>query len=262
MAVERLSDHDVTRLRAGNPGPLTLDGSNSWVLGRDPAWVVDPGPARPEHLEELVREIEARGGLGGIALTHDHADHVENLEGLRGRTGRPPVGAARGEVDVQLGDGDELGPLRAVPVPGHAPDHLAFVAGSVCFTGDAVLGAGSVFVAAAPGALAGYLDGLRRLRALPLQVLCPGHGPPVMDAPGKLEEYIAHRLDRERRLVEALDRGLHDEDELLDAVWSDVPSELREAARLTLRAHLHKLAEDGRLPAGMAPPPAGPIPAV
>lgn len=262
MAAEPLPGHDVARLRADNPSPLTLDGSNSWVVGRDPAWVIDPGPALPAHLDELVAEVEARGGLGGIALTHGHADHTEGVAGLRARTGQPPVAAAAGEDDVRLGEGDTLGPLRVVAVPGHSADHLAFVSGAVCFTGDAVLGAGSVFVAAAPGALAGYLDGLRRLRALPLQVLCPGHGPPVMDAAGKLDEYLAHRLDRERRLVEALDSGLRQEAELLDAVWSDAPAQLRAAAMLTLRAHLHKLSEEDRLPAGMGPPESGPAPVV
>jgi glyoxylase-like metal-dependent hydrolase (beta-lactamase superfamily II) len=147
-----------------------------------------------------------------------------------------------------------VGPLTAVAVPGHAPDHLAFVAGPVCFAGDAVLGAGSVFIAPGPGALAGYLEGLRRLRALPLDVLCPGHGPPVLDPAAKLDEYVAHRLDRERRLVEALAAGHRRVDELLDAVWDDAPAELRPAAAITLRAHLDKLRDEGRLPAGVELP--------
>jgi glyoxylase-like metal-dependent hydrolase (beta-lactamase superfamily II) len=86
------------------------------------------------------------------------------------------------------------------------------------------------------------------LRDLDLEVLCPGHGPYVWDPAAKLDEYISHRLDRERRLVEALESGLRTEDELLDAAWSEVPDELRGAARLTLSAHLEKLAEEGRLP--------------
>lgn len=260
MAVELLSDHDVARVRADNPSPLTLDGSNSWVLGRDPCWVVDPGPALPAHLDALCAEIDGRGGLAGIALTHDHADHAELVPALRARAGEVPVAAAR-NVDTQLADGDAFGPLTAVAVPGHSPDHLAFVAGAVCFTGDAVLGAGSVFIGPAPGGLAGYLRGLARLRAMPLAVLCPGHGPPVTDARGKLDEYLEHRLDRERRLVDALDRGLRTRAELLDAVWDDAPPALRPAADLTMQAHLQKLAEEGRLPDGLEPPAAdGPEP--
>jgi glyoxylase-like metal-dependent hydrolase (beta-lactamase superfamily II) len=254
MAGDALARHDVARVRADNPGPLTLDGTNTWVVGRDPAYVVDPGPALPEHVAAVAAEVGRRGGLGGIALTHDHADHAEAVEALRDRAGLAPVAAARGDVDVLLTDGDALGPLTAVAVPGHAPDHLAFVAGPVCFTGDVVLGTGSVFIAPHPGALAGYLEGLRRLRALPLAVLCPGHGPPVVDPAAKLDEYVAHRLDRERRLVAALAAGRRRVDEILDEVWDDVPSELRPAAAITLRAHLDKLRDEGRLPEGVELP--------
>ncbi len=108
-----------------------------------------------------------------------------------------------------------------------------------------MLGEGSVFVSAD---LAAYLDGLRALRALDLDVLCPGHGPPIDDPRAKLDEYLEHRLDRERRLVAALERGLRTEDELLDAAWPDAPPALRPFAAISLRAHLEKLG---------APPPPG-----
>ena len=183
MAVEPLAEHDVARVRADNPSPLTLDGSNSWAVGRDPCWVVDAGPALDEHLDHLSAEVERRGGLGGIALTHRHGDHADGVAGLRERLGPAPVAAATASGEqTPLDDGDAFGPLTAIPTPGHCPDHLAFVVGRVCFTGDAVLGQGSVFVAPQPGALAGYLAALTRLRAMELDVLCPGHGPPVTQA--------------------------------------------------------------------------------
>ena len=247
-----LADLGVALVRADNPGPFTLSGTNTWVVGRDPAWVVDPGPALPGHVEAVAAEVDARGGAGGIAITHDHEDHVEGVPALRERLGRPPVGAMRYPADVALDDGDAFGPLRAVAIPGHAPDHLAFVAGEACCTGDAVLGEGSVFVA---GELAGYLAALERLRELPLRAICPGHGPPVWRPREKLEEYLAHRRERERRLIAALEAGLRDDDELLDAVWDDAPPALRGAAAVTLRAHLEKLREEGRLP-----PPGGAAP--
>lgn len=243
-----LADFDVALVRAANPGLLTLSGTNTWVLGRSPAWVVDPGPALDAHLDAVAAAVAARGGAGGIAITHDHEDHVEGVAGLLRRLGEVSVAAARFAADVRLGDGDAFGPLRAVLIPGHAPDHLAFVAGPVCFTGDVVLGEGSVIV---EDALADYLAGLARLRALPLAVICPGHGPPVWDPAAKLDEYVAHRLDRERRLVAALDAGLRAEGELLDAAWDDVPPLLRAAAAIALRAHLGKLRDEGRLPAGL-----------
>ena len=111
-----------------------------------------------------------------------------------------------------------------------------------------MLGEGSVFVAPDPGALRGYLAALERLRALDLAVLCPGHGPLVLDPPAKLTEYVEHRLDRERRLEAALAAGLRAVDELLDRVWPDAPAPLRPAATVTLAAHLDKLADEGRLP--------------
>ena len=241
-AVADVAGADVTRIRAGNPGLLTLSGTNTWIVGRDPCWVVDPGPALDDHLDAIVASCEARGGAGGIAVTHRHADHVEAVEPLQARLG---VGVANG-------------PLTAVPIPGHADDHVCLVWGDICCTGDAVLGEGSVFVA---GDMAGYLDGLRALRARSLRLLLPGHGPVVRDPAAKLDEYLAHRLDREARLVAALERGLRSEDELVDDAWSDAPAALRPASVLTMHAHLRKLAAEGRLPAGMtAPPPPDELP--
>lgn len=269
-----LDRHDVALVRAANPSPFTLTGTNTWIVGRDPAWVVDPGPGLPEHVAAVAAEVERRGGLGGIALTHDHPDHAEAVPALRDRFRPAPVAAARGVVDLPLRDGGRAGPFEAVHTPGHAPDHLTYVlapgsvlnrgrqttpdqdasagepagGGAIAFTGDAVLGAGSVFIAPDPGALAGYLAGLRRLRARGLTLICPGHGPLVEDPDAKLEEYVAHRLEREQRLLAALAAGARTVDELLDQAWSDAPAMLRPAATVTLAAHLDKLADEGRLP--------------
>jgi glyoxylase-like metal-dependent hydrolase (beta-lactamase superfamily II) len=254
MARVELPDHDVVGLRADNPGPLTLDGTNSWIVGAHPAWLIDPGPALPAHLQALTDELERRGGLGGIALTHDHADHSEAVAPLRERFPDAPVAAARGEVDVRLSERGRFGPLEALALPGHAPDHLAYLSGPVGFSGDAVLGQGSVFVAADPGALAGYLAGLRRLRDHELELLCPGHGPVIEDPRAKIDGYLAHRLERERRLVEALARGDRTADQLLDAAWSEIDPRLRPVAAITLAAHLDKLEGEGRLPRGVERP--------
>jgi glyoxylase-like metal-dependent hydrolase (beta-lactamase superfamily II) len=249
-----LVDFQIVGLRADNPGPFTLTGTNSWIFGERPGWLVDPGPALPEHAEALIAELERRGGLGAIALTHDHHDHNGAVPAIRAAFPDAPLAAARGPVDLTLEPGDHIGPLEAVGTPGHAPDHLAYVTGRACFAGDSVLGTGSVFVAPDPGALAGYLKGLGELAQRDLEVLCPGHGPVVEDPPAKLREYIAHRLERERRLLDALRAGARTVPEMLDAAWSDVPEALRPAATVTLAAHLDKLAGEDRLPEGVQRP--------
>jgi len=211
---------------------MTLEGTNSYVVGADPAYVIDPGPADPAHVEALRRVAEERGGLAGILLTHSHADHAAAVPLLG-----PPV------LDP--------GPLQVVPTPGHAGDHVCFVTGRVCFTGDLILGEGSSFVPPDGGSLSAYLDSLRRVAALDLELLCPGHGPSVTDPRGKIEEYLEHRLERERKLVAALERGERSRARLLDAAWDDVPPQMRAAAAAVMQAHLEKLESEGRLPSGL-----------
>jgi glyoxylase-like metal-dependent hydrolase (beta-lactamase superfamily II) len=231
--VVQAADRDpegVVRVRARNPSPLTLDGTNSYLVG---GWVVDPGPADESHLEAL-RSAAPAEGIEAVVLTHTHPDHSEGADLLG-----VPVTLPRG--------GEEVGPFRAIATPGHSPDSVSLLHGRICFCGDTVLGAGSVFIDPGEGSLSAYMKSLRRLRELDLDLICPGHGPYVEDPRAKIDEYIEHRLDRERRLVAALDAGLREQDELLDEVWSEVPAELRPAAALTLEAHLEKLREEGRL---------------
>ena len=220
----------IVRVRANNPSPLTLDGTNSYVVG---AWVVDPGPEDPAHLQAIA--AAAPDGIEGVVLTHSHADHSEAADLLGAPVTLPT-------------DGEEVGPFRALGTPGHSADSVCLVAGGACFTGDTVLGAGSVFIAPGEGSLSAYMTSLRRLRGLELDVICPGHGPYVRDPAAKLDEYIAHRLERERLLLDALDQGLRNRDDLLNAAWPDAPAALRPAAALTLAAHLEKLVEEGRVP--------------
>ena len=223
----------ISRIRADNPGPLTLSGTNTYVVD---GWVVDPGPSLDGHLQAVIAAVGA--SPAGIVLTHSHADHSEAAPELAERLGVPVASGLR--------DGDVIGPFTVLEVPGHADDHLVFVAGRHAFTGDAVLGEGSVFVS---GRLIEYLDGLRRLRAMALQRIHPGHGDEIDDPDGKLDEYLAHRLERERKLVAALASGIApgDEEALLDAAWPDAPAAVRPFAAITLRAHLAKLHQEGNL---------------
>jgi glyoxylase-like metal-dependent hydrolase (beta-lactamase superfamily II) len=268
--LEALARRDILCVRAPNPGPLTLTGTNSWVVGRDPAWVVDPGPAIASHAVLLAEAVVERGGLGGVVLTHGHLDHSQGAAELADRygvdvvAGAPAAGRAQDagagadaaeRSTASLREGIAIGPFEPVATPGHAPDHFALIGHGACFTGDAVLGSGSVFISPDPGAMAGYLRALEGLIArTDFDVLCPGHGPPVTDARARLAEYVAHRLEREARLLAALDAGMRGTAELLDDVWSDAPAQLRPAAAATLAAHLDKLDEEGRLPDGVERP--------
>jgi glyoxylase-like metal-dependent hydrolase (beta-lactamase superfamily II) len=251
---ELLDSRGILRLRAPNPGALTLSGTNTWLVGSRPTWVIDPGPLLDAHLERLFAAIDERGGLGGVALTHDHGDHAEAVETLLEQH-PAPLARGRGGSDVTLAEGVRFGPFEALATPGHAADHFALVGNDACFTGDAVLGEGSVFVSPYPGAMSGYLLALGRLQLRDdFSVLCPGHGPPVWEPHAKLEEYLNHRIDRENHLLLALADGRRTVAELLDAAWSDVPEQLRPVAAVTLAAHLDKLEEEQILPAGVERP--------
>ncbi len=223
---------------------MTLEGTNSYVIGgadeggdNGAAIVIDPGPADEGHIAKLREAAERRGGVGTVLLTHSHSDHTEGVPML----GVEPFTPA---------DGESVGPLTALATPGHAPDHLCFVAGKACFCGDLILGWGSAIVPSREhgGSLADYMDSLQKLADLDLTLLYPGHGPDITDPGAKIKEYYEHRLERERKLVAALEAGERSRAKLLDAAWDDVPGELRGAAAIAMQAHLEKLEDEDALP--------------
>jgi glyoxylase-like metal-dependent hydrolase (beta-lactamase superfamily II) len=249
---------EIERIVAPNPGPMTLEGTNSYVVAAEEgAYVIDPGPANQAHLAAVRAAAEARGGIAGVLLTHSHLDHSEAVPLL----GAPLVWGEVGTTDefsAESGAGADdggwpedpppaVGPFRVLFTPGHAIDHVCFLLGDVCFCGDLVLGTGSSFVPPDGGSLAAYMESLLAVREAGPSVLCPGHGPYVTDPPAKLEEYLSHRLERERKLVAALEEGERSRARLLDRAWDDVPSEMRPAAAVVMQAHLEKLEADGEL---------------
>jgi glyoxylase-like metal-dependent hydrolase (beta-lactamase superfamily II) len=242
---------------------MTLEGTNTYLVGRDPAYVIDPGPAIDSQLEAIQAAAAERGGIAGILLTHSHADHSAAVPLLDApllwgwvsdtdESAIPDASVLPGTHTVSVGQDTyrEVGPFTALSSPGHAADHVCFVRGEVCFCGDLILGHGSSIVPpqAMGGSLADYMRSLEAVRALDAELLCPGHGPWITDPAGKIEEYAAHRLDRERKLVEALDGGERSRERLLDVAWGDVPEPLRPAAALAMEAHLERLEAQGRLP--------------
>ncbi len=226
---------DILRIVAPNPGPMTLEGTNTYLVGRDPAYVIDPGPAIDSHVEAIRIAADDRGGIAGVLLTHSHADHTEAVPLL--------------EAPVL----EHTEALTAIPTPGHARDHMAFSLASVVFCGDLILGSGSAIVppAARGGSLADYMESLARVRALGPSLICPGHGPWIEDPEARIDEYVSHRRERERKLVAALESGERSRQALLDAAWGDVPAALRPAAALAMEAHLEKLDAEGSHWAGL-----------
>jgi glyoxylase-like metal-dependent hydrolase (beta-lactamase superfamily II) len=259
-AAEPARSHpDILRVVAPNPGPMTLAGTNSYVVGEGPAWVIDPGPVDEGHLSALRAAAGERGGIAGVLLTHSHADHSQAAELLDapllwGRVSTADeVGQDGPEASSPGRPPERIGPFEAIPTPGHARDHVAFAYGGVCFCGDLVLGEGSSIVLPNGGGLGAYMDSLETLRERSFDLLCPGHGPWITDPAARLAEYREHRLDRERRLLEAIEGGATSRTELLAAAWGDVPEPLRPMAALAMEAHLDKLGAEGRLPAELGP---------
>lgn len=253
---------EILRITCPNPGAMTLAGTNTYLVGSGPAWVIDPGPADADHIGRVREAAERLGGIAGVLLTHDHLDHSAGVELLGVE---PAWGGSSGSdearsllsVDVEAAvdpepprepaPTGEVGPFKVVPTPGHAADHVAFVHGGACFCGDLVLGEGSSIVppAAGGGSMADYMASLDRLAGIGANLLCPGHGEWVTDPAGKVAEYRAHRTEREQRLRAELGAGERSRERLLAAVWDDVPVAMRPAAALAMRAHLEKLAAEG-----------------
>jgi glyoxylase-like metal-dependent hydrolase (beta-lactamase superfamily II) len=231
---------EVIRIIAPNPGPMTLEGTNTYLYGAGPCVVIDPGSEDEGHLD-AIRDVAAeRGGIGLVLLTHSHHDHT--------------AGADQLEAEVVLPAGGEShGGLRVLATPGHAADHVCFLSeDGVCFSGDLVLGLGSTIVPPGGGSLTAYMDSLRLLQAEEIELIAPGHGPWIVDPAAKLAEYVEHREMRECRLLAALDRGERSRAALLDEVWDDVPVEVLPMAAMAMEAHLEKLEGEGRLPADVS----------
>jgi glyoxylase-like metal-dependent hydrolase (beta-lactamase superfamily II) len=249
----------AARLLAPNPGPMTLDGTNSWVLrepGSDRVVVVDPGPLHDGHLAALA----AAGEVALIVLTHGHADHSEGAPRLHELTGAPvtafdPAYCLGGEpLAAGLGAGrpqrTSVAGLEWLTLltGGHTSDSVCFLleADRALLTGDTILGRGTTVVAHPDGRLVDYLDSLRRLRDLArddLTTLLPGHGPVLDDPLAVIEGYLAHRKERLAQVEAAVAAGDHDAAAVVRRVYDDVDPVLWPFAELSVRAQLDYLAD-------------------
>ena len=239
----------IVRVLAPNPGVFELEGTNTWVVGDAPAIVIDPGPEYEGHLREVERTA---GRVGEIVLTHDHPDHAPGASRLAEMTGATVRAARPGEGMQQLRDGEVVrsgtAALSALATPGHSSDHVAFFAAGdgALFTGDAVLGRGTSVIDPPEGDLVTYLRSLHRMRELQPRTIYPGHGPVVLRAMSKLDEYLDHREMRERQVFEALGDGQRTPEEMVAEIYVGYPADVLELAGRSVLAHLLKLEAEGR----------------
>lgn len=240
----------VTCLLAPNPSPMTLDGTNTWLVGEPggPMIVIDPGPDHDGHLRAIVDAAQAR--VAQILLTHGHPDHAEGARRLHGMTGAPvraldPEHVHGGE-GLSAGDVVDVGSdeIHVVATPGHTSDCLSFhlPRERALLTGDTVLGRGTTVVAWPDGHLGDYLDSLAALRlraeASGASAILPGHGPVLRDPVGVLDAYLEHRQARLDQVRAAVASGASTPEEIVDAVYDDIPETVRWAALLSTRAQL------------------------
>jgi glyoxylase-like metal-dependent hydrolase (beta-lactamase superfamily II) len=244
----------VALVLAPNPSPMTLTGTNTYLIGRDEIAVVDPGPDLPEHVDAIVENL-GRLGKPAIALvTHHHDDHLPAARRLRERLGMPIAGHADlPSVDRPLAHDEVLSlagaTLRALHTPGHTWDHVCYFLEEerAIFAGDLVAGTGSLVVGPGRGELAASLHSLQILQDQDPSVIYPGHGPVVPDARAKLAEYIRHRAERERQVLDALGAGLTTIPLMVERIYVGIVPGLVGHASRNVQAHLFKLEDEGTI---------------
>lgn len=241
-------------VRADNPGPMTLDGTNTWVLRRSPgraAVVVDPGPSLDAHLESVA----ATGPVSAVLLTHRHPDHAEGIHRFHDLTGAPVLARDPAfclEADP-LDDGATLDVaglrIRVLGTPGHSADSVSFLVDDpvepAVLTGDTILGRGTTVVAHPDGRLRDYFASLQLLRSLGDLLVLPGHGPTRMGLASVAAEYMDHRLERLSQVKAALAAGDQTAEDVVRRVYADVDPRLWPAAESSVRAQLDYLTEHG-----------------
>jgi glyoxylase-like metal-dependent hydrolase (beta-lactamase superfamily II) len=261
---------DVRRIVANNPGPYTFLGTNTYVVGSGQVAVVDPGPADQDHLKAIAGAIKGER-ITHILVSHSHHDHCDGARPLQAMLGGEivaygPTGTARGAGAPGLGDafvdpsfvpdrvvrdGDTVKgkgfALDVLHMPGHAPDHLCFalVGKRTMFTGDHVMGWNTTVIAPPEGNLADFLASLERLMERHDKLFLPGHGGRIQTPQRVVRAYITHRKWREQTILACLDDSVSTIPGIVGRLYGTLDTELKEAAALSVRAHLeHLMARD------------------
>jgi glyoxylase-like metal-dependent hydrolase (beta-lactamase superfamily II) len=250
----------IRHFTAANPGYMTLEGTNQYLLGKDEITVIDVGLSSRENIDGIIEQAEAMGGkkIEKIVLTHIHRDHCGGALALKARSGaKLGIYCSRtgyvGKEDFAYMDGDKIsydgGKLRVVHTPGHESGHCCFYEPQqqLLFTGDHILGRGTTVIPPPDGDMALYLRSLEKLLDLKIRRLLPGHGPQVNEPYEKIKEYIDHRLKREQEILCSLKEGCDTIGSMAARIYAEVPAALRAAGQLSVEAHLLKLIQEGRV---------------
>jgi glyoxylase-like metal-dependent hydrolase (beta-lactamase superfamily II) len=250
----------IGKFTANNPGIMTLQGTNQYILGKENGVVIDVALSADSNMDGILEQAEAMGvkKIDKILLTHIHSDHCGGALALRKRCGaklgihRSRAGYLGGE-DFQYADNDRVsfgaGELQVLHTPGHESGHCCFYEGDekVLFSGDNILGYGTAVIRPPDGNMTDYLNSLERLLGFSVDLILPGHGPLVAKAEAKIREYIKHRQMREQQVLQALRGGRNTIGDITEAIYVDVSAALKRVAEFSVQAHLEKLKDEGRV---------------
>jgi len=267
----------IRRVVAKNPGPFTFTGTGVYIIGRGEVAVIDPGPDMADHMDALLAAT-AGETVTAILTTHTHADHSPLARPLAQRTGatiygRAAPGADEAEVrleeahddafrpDVTVTDGQVIsGPgwtLEAIATPGHASNHVCYALReeNALFSGDHIMGWSTTVVSPPDGDMGAYYASLDKVAARGFATLWPTHGPPVTEAAPFIAAYKAHRLDRERQIIEQLKAGRGRIKEMVPVMYAAVDKSLHPAAAHSVLAHMVHLTRQGAVKTDGEPGP-------
>lgn len=248
-------------MTAPNPSLMTGSGTNTYIVGIDEVAVIDPGPDDPEHIDAIIRAVHRNGPdrerIRWVLLTHTHSDHAPGAPRLARLTGAQILAFSAASpvvtADRTLGDGETLArpgfTLEAIHTPGHASNHLCFFLQEeqALFSGDLIMSGSTVVIAPPDGDMAAYFRSLERVKRRQAARIYPGHGE-VIDTPlAIIEEYIQHRLMRERQVLEVLRDGPRTIADLVPRIYTDLPDALHALAARSVHAHLLKLMAEGKV---------------
>jgi glyoxylase-like metal-dependent hydrolase (beta-lactamase superfamily II) len=250
----------IGKFTANNPGIMTLQGTNQYIVGKESALVIDVALSADSNMDGIIEQAEAMGvkRIEKILLTHIHSDHTGGALALRKRCGaklgihRSRKGYLGGE-DFQYDDNDRIafsgGELHVLHTPGHESGHCCFYEGGdkVLFSGDNILGYGTAVIHPPDGNMTDYLRSLERLLGFDISLILPGHGPLIGKPEAKIREYLKHRLEREQQVLAALRAGRNTIGDITEMIYVDVSAALKRVAEFSVQAHLEKLMREARV---------------